>query len=225
MRERILPPHAYGPTRPDISGDQYYRTLWYGDLMRGSINLLQRIEEDAEVAGLLADPFEFDVRRKAGDESARLASGLPIEAIAGDFAGGTFYLCGADGSARSVLYASSEGDAGIIAADLNEALELVVGFPYWRDCLKYSAGGDLAAMESATGFLCRDLVANRPSVRVEQSRVAEELGLDLESPLVLTVRLHRAVKSSGPDFTFSDDVGEYGGLFGPFLPSRNRTWR
>ncbi|MCI3269602.1 hypothetical protein [Streptomyces cylindrosporus] len=193
--------------------------------MRDSSNLLQRIEEDEELAALLGDAFEFDVRRKAGDESARLASGLPIEAVAGDFTGGMFYLCGTGASARPMLYASSEGDAGIIATDLREALGLVVGFPYWRDCLKYSAGGDLAAMESATGFLCRDLVANWPAVGAEQSRVAEALGLALAPPLALTVRLYEGVKSAGPGFAFSDDTGEYGSLFGPFPPSRNQSWR
>lgn len=193
--------------------------------MRSSADLLQRIDEDGELAALLAGAFEFDVRRKAGDESARLASGLPIEAIAGDFTGGAFYLCGTGESADPVLYASSEGDAGIIATDLSEALTLVVGFPYWRDCLKYSAGGDLAAMKLATDFLCRDLLANRPAIGSEQSKVAEALCLTLESPLILTVRLHAVVKSAGPDFSFSDGTGGYGGLFGPFPPSRNQSWR
>src|SRR5689334_13271775 len=130
--------------------------------MRESTDLLQQITEDRELAGLLADGFEFDVRRKSDDESARLMSGLPIEGVAGDFTGGMFYLCGAKGTVRPVLYASSEGDAGVIAANLHEALELIVGFPYWRDCLTYSAGGDLIAMEAAAQFLSRDLLANRP---------------------------------------------------------------
>ncbi|MEV7340323.1 hypothetical protein [Streptomyces sp. NPDC093544] len=193
--------------------------------MRDSGDLLRRINEGRELAALLADGFEFNVRRKSGDESARLASGLPLERISGDFTGGMFYLCGTEGTVRPVLYASSEGDSGVIATDLNEALALVVGLPYWRDCLKYSAGGDLAAMESATDFLCRDLLANRPTVAAEQSRVAEALGLAVEPPLVLTTRLHAAVKSAGADFYFSDDTGEYGGLFGKFSPSRNQSWR
>lgn len=201
------------------------RFMRYGDVMRGYTDLLQRINEDEELAALLTDAFEFDVQRKAVEESARLACGLPIEAIAGDFTEGRFYLCGTGRSARPVLYASPEGDAGIIATSLSEALTLLVGFPYWRDCLKYSADGDLATMESATSLLCRDLLANRPAIGAEQSRVAEALCLTLESPLVLTARLHAAVRSAGPDFTFSDYTGEYGSLFGPFPPSRNQSWR
>ncbi|MCX5318080.1 hypothetical protein [Streptomyces sp. NBC_00154] len=193
--------------------------------MRDSIDLLQRIDENRELSALLADAFEFDVRRKMGSESPRLASGLPLEGIAGDFTGGMFYLCGTTDNPRPVLYASSEGDAGIIATDLSEALALVVGFPYWRDSLKYSAGGDLDAMESATAFLCRDMIVNRPAIGTEQSWTAESLCVPLETPSVLVARLRAAVKSAGPDFAFIDETGEYGSLFGPFSPSRNQRWQ
>ena len=193
--------------------------------MSDSIDLLQRIDEDRGLAALLAEVFEFDVMRKAAADSPRLASGLPLESIAGDFTGGKFYLCGNAGSVRPVLYASSDGDAGVVATDLREALALIVGFPYWRDCLGYSADGDLDAMQSAAVFLGRDLIANRPTIAVEQSRIAESLRLTLEPPSVLVARLHSVVKNAGPDFTFIDDTGEYGGLFGPFPPSRNKFWQ
>ena len=199
--------------------------ICYGCKMCDSTDLLQRIDEDQEISMLLADAFEFDVRRKTGSESPGLASKFPIEGIAGDFTGGMFYLFGDAGSPRPVLYASSEGDAGIIATDLREALALVVGFPYWRDSLKYSAGGDLDTMASAAVFLYRDMIADRPAIVAEQSRVAESLGVPLETPSVLVPRLHTAVKSAGPDFAFIDDTGEYGSLFGPFSPSRNRRWQ
>ncbi|MFJ9898501.1 hypothetical protein ACIQPR_34725 [Streptomyces sp. NPDC091280] len=124
-----------------------------------------------------------------------------------------------------MLHASSEGDAGIIATDLREALVLVVGFPCWRDSPKYSAGGYLGFMESATDFLCRDMMLDRPALAAEQARVAESLGLSLEAPTVLVARLHTAVKNLSPDFAFIDDIGEYGGLFGPFPTSRNQRWQ
>ncbi|MGW1868164.1 hypothetical protein ACWCPS_21640 [Streptomyces mauvecolor] len=136
-----------------------------------------------------------------------------------------FYLCGSVDSLRPVLYASSEGDAGIIATELSQALALMVGFPYWRDCLKYSASGDLGAMESASSFLFRDMVANDPDIEIEQSRAAEALRLTIEPISVLVARLHAAVKSAGSDFVFMDETGEYGGLFGSFSPSRNQSWQ
>jgi hypothetical protein len=199
--------------------------LCYDCAMRDPVDLLRQIREAEELATLLAGVFEFDVNRAVVEDSPRLTSGRPLEAVAGDFTGGVFFLCGTENSRRPVLYASSEGDAGVIAADLEQALALIVGFPYWRDCLKYSASGDLGAMESAADFLGRDLLANNPTIDADQSRVVEALQLPLESPATLVPRLRLAVKNAGPDFTFVDETGEYGGLFGSFPPSRNRSWR
>lgn len=188
-------------------------------------DLSRRIAEDSELSTLLANAFEFDVERKVESESSRLASGVPLECIAGDFTGGMFYLCGPAGYPRPVLYASSEGEAGVVAANLGEALELVVGLPCWRDALGYSEGGDLGAMESATELLYRDIAAGRSGVGVEQLRVAALLDITLVARSVLVARLHEAVKSAGPGFTFADETGEYGTLFGPFSTSRNVRWR
>ncbi|MDX8148366.1 hypothetical protein SK854_40065 [Lentzea sp. BCCO 10_0061] len=58
--------------------------------------------------------------------------------MAGDFAGGQFYLCGDAGSERPVLHASSEGQAGLVANNLREAVELVVGLPHRQDCLTFA---------------------------------------------------------------------------------------
>ncbi|MDJ0380139.1 hypothetical protein [Streptomyces sp. G-G2] len=187
--------------------------------------LLHQINEDHEISTLMANVFEFDVRRKSGGEFPRLTSDLPLEGIAGDLTGGMFYLCGAAESTRPVLYASSEGDAGVIATDLRDALALIVGFPYWRDSLKYSASGELSAMESATTFLCRDTLTSLPALNIKQRRIAELLCVPLESPSTLVRRLHSAIKGAGPDFSFTDDTGEYGSLFGLFPPSRNRLWQ
>ncbi|MEV8378121.1 hypothetical protein AB0P21_35610 [Kribbella sp. NPDC056861] len=193
--------------------------------IRGSSDLSSRIIEDRDLSSLLADLFDFNVSRQAGADSPRLISGQQLKSIAGAFSGGEFYLCGMRGTRRPVLCASSEGEAGRIADDLRDALRLMIGFPYWRDALKYSANGDLASMEVATGFLWRDLLAKHPEIVDKQSRVAGMLGVDLDTPLELITRLHAVVKDAGQDFLFADDTGEYGSLFGPFPPSRNQRWQ
>lgn len=68
-------------------------------------------------------------------------SGHSPEGIAGDFTGGTFFLCGERSSIRPVLYASSEGQAGLIGHSLAETLEVMIGLPSWWDCLKFPAAG------------------------------------------------------------------------------------
>ncbi|RSM57658.1 hypothetical protein DMH04_56625 [Kibdelosporangium aridum] len=186
------------------------------------LNILRRSDRAGE---LLAAIFKFDVTRGETTENAVLASGQPLEPVAGDFSGGTFYLCGDTAVERPVLYASSEGQAGLIGDSLDATLALIIGLPYWEDCLGYSGGGDLAAMTSAAEYLRRDTVARVPEISAHQAEAADLLSLDIPSPETLLVQLHSVVSRSAPDYVFSDDSGEYEGLFGPWRPDRNPRWR
>src|SRR5262245_8683491 len=107
--------------------------------------MLARVKNSATCTEILAGEFDFDVTLADPLEGVRLTAGGTLKPLAGEAAGGSYFLC----PNGSVLYASSEGQAGLIAADLTEALELIVFVPYWRDCLKFSAGGDLDEMRRA----------------------------------------------------------------------------
>lgn len=108
---------------------------------------LDLIHRTPAAAELLTWPFDFDVSRTDPVEVVRLESGEALEAVAGDGAGGTFFLCGEAAGERPVLYADSEGQAGPIGRNLTVAIQLIVRVPYWRDCLG-SASGGLKAMRS-----------------------------------------------------------------------------
>ncbi|MFI7409461.1 hypothetical protein ACIBU0_12425 [Streptomyces sp. NPDC049627] len=86
---------------------------------------LRLLRENPRLAGLAAFPFAFDIDRAAHGhvEEVRLASGGPLDIVAGDDTGGTYFVC-ADGS---VLYADSEGSAGIVGSSVDEALEIMIG--------------------------------------------------------------------------------------------------
>ncbi|MFI9827434.1 hypothetical protein ACIHIX_07070 [Streptomyces sp. NPDC051913] len=86
---------------------------------------LRLLLQDPRLAELAAYPFDFDVERAGYGhvEPVRLASGGPLRIIAGDAGGGTYFVC-EDGS---VLYADSEGSAGIVGASVDEALEIMIG--------------------------------------------------------------------------------------------------
>ncbi|MFE5136627.1 hypothetical protein ACFRDV_02965 [Streptomyces fagopyri] len=92
---------------------------------------LRLLRENPRLAGPAAFPFGFDLGRAEHAEAGRLASGGPLEPIAGDDTGGTYFVCG-DGS---VLYADSEGSAGVIGDSVDEALEVLVGLPGRHDHL------------------------------------------------------------------------------------------
>lgn len=189
-------------------------------------DILDAIRQDADLAELLWHVCEFDLSRRDHGESVRLSSGLALEGIAGDFTGGTFFLCGERSETRPVLYASSEGQAGLIGRCLGEALEIMAGVPSWRDCLKFSGGGELAVMQTAAEHLNRDELSDQPEIRSQRIRIATALALDLAPVPTLLARLRAAASGTAPDFVLTIETGdEYETLFGPWLPSRNPAWK
>lgn len=188
--------------------------------------ILDSIRGDSGLAELLWRVCEFDLSRGDHGEPVRLSSGLALEVVAGDFTGGTFFLCGDGGKDRPVLYASSEGQAGLIGQSLTEALEIMVGLPSWWDCLKFSGSGDLTVMRTAADHLRHDELEDQPEIGAHRVRLAAALGLEFGSFPALLARLHAAVSATTPDFVLADETGEaYEPLFGPWLPSRNPAWR
>lgn len=158
---------------------------------------LRILRQDPRLAELAAFPFDFDPRRASHGhvEPVRLASGGPLEVVAGTGAGGTYFVC-ADGS---VLYADSEGGAGIIGSSVDEALETVIGLPGWFDFV------DLSPADGERAILARfaehevelreyhDLDAARAELRAA-------LGFPERSPVELVTRLHTALLRTEPDF-------------------------
>jgi hypothetical protein len=66
----------------------------------------------------------------------------PFEIVAQRSTGCVYVLTGAQ---RHVLPATSEGQAGIMAASLQECLERVIAYPYWQEVLCFGKG-DLPKM-------------------------------------------------------------------------------
>jgi hypothetical protein len=156
---------------------------------------LRLLRQNAHLAELAAFPFDFDLDRAHHGEPVRLASGGPLRPVAGDDTGGTYFVC-ADGS---VLYADSEGSAGIIGSTVDEALEILIGLPGWRDHLDLSpADGPekiLAQVTETEEEFHEDygLDEARPQLRAA-------LGLSERSPVELIAMLHTALLRTEPDF-------------------------
>ncbi|MEW2406748.1 hypothetical protein ACIRA2_20210 [Streptomyces griseoviridis] len=144
--------------------------------------VLDSIRRDSDLAEVLWRLCEFDLSRSDPGEPVRLSSGVALEGIAGDYTGGTFFLCG-NGKVRPVLYASSEGQAGLIGNSLTEALEIVVGLPSWWDCLKFSGAGDLAVMRATADHLRDDELRDEPGKDADRATVAQSTGLGVRARL------------------------------------------
>lgn len=154
-------------------------------------DLLHQLESDGEIADLLRWPGDFDLGRRDPVEELHLPHGLPLMPIAGCGSGGTYFLCGhPDDEQRPVLYASSEGQATLIADDLHGAITLIATFPFWRDL--------------GQGFPITDLEAemheDHPDFNERRERLINRLGLPRLSAAEAVTRLRTVASRTAPDY-------------------------
>ncbi|MDX3451071.1 hypothetical protein PV396_03760 [Streptomyces sp. ME02-8801-2C] len=167
---------------------------------------LRLLRQSRSAAELAAFPFEFDLDRADHAEEVRLASGGPLTPVAGDGTGGTYFLC-ADGS---VLYADSEGSAGIIASSADEALETVIGLPGWHDYLDLSPADGMEKILARIAETEEEIRADY-DIDAERAELRAQLGLPERSPVELIGMLHTALLRTEPDFLLLN--AEEGGAY------------
>ncbi|GGJ80308.1 hypothetical protein GCM10011583_09790 [Streptomyces camponoticapitis] len=158
---------------------------------------LQLLRQDRRLAELAAFPFDFDLDRAVHGhvEEVRLASGEALETVAGDDTGGTYFVC-SDGS---VLYADSEGAAGIIGSSVDETLELIIGLPGWRGYTHLSPDDseqEILACITET----EDQIREHYGIDEERAELRAALGFPERSPIELVGSLHAALLRTEPDF-------------------------
>ncbi|WP_433572671.1 hypothetical protein [Streptomyces sp. CA-251247] len=151
---------------------------------------LELLRRRPDLAALAAFPFDFDLDRAEHGEEVHLASGASLEPIAGDDTGGTFFLCGG----RTVLYADSEGGAGLIADSVTDALDVVIGLPAWRD-LMHPGPDPETIRELEDGMR----TSYAPDLDARRAELRTALGLPERSPAELVARLHAALLRTDPD--------------------------
>lgn len=148
----------------------------------------EAVNANSEVARRL---FAFDFILELDDRASwfSIDGADRVLRIGRDGTGGAFVLL----PPGHVLYASSEGQAGVIADNFEDFIQLIVAFPYWRDVLKFSAGGEIAEMRRAAEALEATL-DDEEEVNEARDLVRSGLGLpDIDDPVG---SLHAAVAAS-----------------------------
>lgn len=178
--------------------------------------LLGKISASSRLSKLMAWTLDFDVASQSDGSWFQLRPDAGRKVIARDGTGGIFALYGTGiGEDRPMLFVSSEGQAGSIAATFAEALQLMIAFPYWRDCLKFSGGGSLEEMHRVAPYLERELREDEPDI----DNVRKELshGLGLPKPVHALAKMHARLSDNSSRFqVLSDDGSEFSDLFGIF---------
>ncbi|MFE5106363.1 hypothetical protein [Streptomyces sp. NPDC056663] len=191
--------------------------------MTSSDRLLDLIQNTPDIHELLRSTFSFDIGRKQCGDGLKLASGAPLEAIAGEFAGGAYFLCAEEDGRRPVVFASSDGAGGLIADDLAGALEIIIGLE-WRDCLKFSGGGDVEVMQVSAQHLERYLARDNPEIAEERARVAAVLSLRVVPVADLVIRLQEAASRTEPEYVVAEEGQAYDPPFGEYSEPRHGGW-
>jgi hypothetical protein len=176
--------------------------VWYQESVTDR-RLLDMIHGTPWIADLLTW-FDFEVARAADGpiQPVTLASGEPLEAIAGDGTGGSFLLVGT-GDLRPVLYVGSECEGGLVARNLRDALALVVGVSSLHDATTIPAeqndGRDLHAFLGRTDAEIRE---DHPELDANRDRLRSALGL---APV--DGELLRSLQAAAADFRYRPLTG------------------
>jgi hypothetical protein len=129
----------------------------------------------------------------------------PLEIVAQRSTGCVYALTGAQ---RHVLLATSEGQAGIMAASLQECLELVIAHPYWQDVLRVGKG-DLSEMRQVLRNRIEQFEeeALEDNPEIEEIRPLLRVRLGLAEPRDPLKLLHDAVTVLGAKMIVRDPDG------------------
>ena len=123
-----------------------------------------------------------------------------------------------------MLYASSEGHAGVIAHSLKSGLSTIIDLPCWQDCLKFSRGGQVAEMRRVIPLAEEELLTDRPQIESSRHALRAILGLfPLSDPIG---ELHTALIELSSLYPVRGSGGwQFAPLFGKFTVESNAEWR
>ena len=188
-------------------------------------SIYKRLSENPAVIDILGWPFDFEICEPyvlSRDWPISLSEELIV--LAEDGSGGVYTLHeNIDPEKSSVVFLSSEGQAGKVAADFTEFLAIMVALPYWRDLLKFSAGGELEEMRKAVPFLEGEILEDEPEIRSKKKLIYKALNLPTLADPIQT--LFNSVKSGIAIEIKGNDGFSYEGLFNTFSVSDNRSWQ
>jgi hypothetical protein len=176
---------------------------------------LNDLAANTEVREQLRATCDFDLQGAGTEIGYTVEGATEVAVVARDGAGGVF---GVMAPVSRVLFVSAEGQAGIVARDLDALVTLIVLCPYWRDVLKFSGGGRLEEMRRAAPVLETAWLDEEDDFAESREFLTAELHLSEPHDLVGT--LHRMVSQSDVVVRAADGTAA-ASLFGRFTIDNN----
>jgi hypothetical protein len=152
---------------------------------------IEALKADAELRESLAHGCDFAFDEGGGGPDWFTIDGYErrYDTFGHDGSGGIFAAFGPEGR---VLYVSSEGRAGVIAANAVELMTLLIVCPYWRTLLMQAGGGTCAELWRAAAAI-EDAFIEEDEPENDDHRSLLRSRLRLSDPRGAIRALHRAV--------------------------------
>lgn len=140
--------------------------------------LLDLIHGTEWIAHSLMVDFDFDLERMTDGwpEAVVLPDEARLTFVAGDSSGGGFALVG-EQDVHPVVYLSSEGEGGMIALGLRDALALVVGLSSIHDATMVPIDEDREGLLAWLAKTDEEIREDNPDLDVQRARLVQALGL------------------------------------------------
>jgi hypothetical protein len=111
---------------------------------------IEMLQADAEVRKALGQACDFRVDDARGLDWFAIDGVERYDTIGRDGTGGVFALYGPQ---QRVLYVSSGGQAGVIAASLDELIALLIACPYWQTLLSVAGACTMSELRRAAPII------------------------------------------------------------------------
>jgi hypothetical protein len=155
---------------------------------------IEMLAADSEVCKALFKACDFGVGVQAGLDWFTIDGVAGYRVVAHDGGGGAFALYGPQ---QHVLYVSSEGQAGVIAASLDELVVLLLSCPHWPVVLSGARNRTLGELRRVARVL--ENVLDAEAVENEDYREFVRATLDVVLGGDALRALHHAVTVLGKD--------------------------
>jgi hypothetical protein len=156
---------------------------------------IETLKADPEVCKALRHGCDFTLDEAGGLDWFTIDGLSGYEIVGRDGTGGIFAVYG---PRQHVLYVSSEGQAGVIAADLGELVNLLTAYPYWQTLLSVARNRTLGELRRAAPIVQR-VFLDGDEPENEDCRAFARATLDIPPTGDAIKALHHAITVLGKD--------------------------
>jgi hypothetical protein len=150
---------------------------------------IEMLKADPEVRKALRHGCDFVVDEAGGLDWFTIDGLSRYDTVGRDGTGGIFAVYGPH---QQILYASSEGQAGVVSAGLDALIALLIGAPYWQTLLSVARNNTLGELRRAAPIV-EQVFLDGDDPENEDYREFVRATLDIPADVDAIRELHHAI--------------------------------